>query len=91
MIDMERIDDDTEYTWTEEAAPLVLDGSSTTAYDTRTEDEKILDMLDRTNARIDALLAELDETRGHLANVQRYCLLHSERLNAIEQRLSVGD
>ena len=74
MIDMERIDDDTEYTWTEEA-------------------EQFLDMLDRTNARIDALLAELDETRGHLANVQRFALLNRERLEAVEtwQQLSRGD
>ena len=82
-----------EYTWTEEAAPLVLGGTSTPAYDTRTEAEQFLDMLDRTNARIDALLAEIDETRGHLANVQRFALLNRERLEAVEtwQQLSTGD
>ena len=64
-----------------------------TEYETRTEDEKILDILDRMDARIDALLAELDETRGHLANVQRFALLNRERLVAVEtwQQLSTGD
>ena len=85
--------DGNEYTWTEEGARLVLNASSTTAYDTRTEAEQFLDMLERTNARIDALLLGLDETRGHLANVQRFALESRERLVAVEtwQQLSTGD
>ena len=72
-----------EYTCTEGAAPLMLYARWPEA---ATQNE-----LAALDAQIADLRAKLDEMSGYLANVQRYCLLHSERLNAIEQQLSTGD
>ena len=74
-----------EYTWTEEDAPLVLDGGLP-VYDTRTPDEK-------TNERIDALLAELDELRGRISQLETFVNVNRVRLVAVEtwQQLSRGD
>ena len=55
---------DTEYTWAEEAAPLVLDGGPP-VYDTRTEDEKI-------NERLCAMAAEIDDMRRRLVAVETW-------------------
>ena len=63
MIDMERIDDDTEYTWSD--LLLFGDGGRLPDYDLRTEDKKM-------GERLCAMAAELDDMRRRLAAVETW-------------------